>query len=206
MVNAVRSTKFKLQDFLLDKLEAWSYRRDGGIRKHANPLHAIAGALEENVAVVFHGGHGSGKTSLAMTLADLYAQGRGQENWFCARSMEGLKEITGFMTEGSIVLLDEAKVTSASKDHVKMLLSSTAGQMEARYKDVILPPNTRRMFTIQSLQRLSSNFEFLDEGMPDEAAFKAKALPEDDLAILRRVLIVRADCKGPGHFVHAQGN
>ncbi|CAJ1382768.1 unnamed protein product, partial [Effrenium voratum] len=192
VVNPVGSAKFKLQDFLPEKLEAWSYRRDTGIRQHTNAMRAIAKALEDNIAVVFHGGHGSGKTSLAMTLADLYAARRGQESWFCARSMEGLKEITSFITEGSIILLDEAKVSSSSKDHVKMLLSSDNGQMDARYKDVMLPPNTRRMFTIQSLQRLSSSFEFLDCGMPDSDDFQSKELGEDDLAILRRALIVRA--------------
>ena len=61
--------------------------------------------------------------------------------------------------------------------------------MDARYKDLVLPPEVRRIFTVQTLKRLADGFEAFDGGIPEPSAL-AK-LSEDDLAILKRIVVVR---------------
>ena len=188
VVHETGSVKFKVADFYADKLEAWSYRRDVGVRVHQNALGIIGSCLDKGVTLVFHGGHGTGKTSLAMALADSYAKSRAHEQWFMARSFEGVKEASSYLVKGSAIVLDEAKI-SGTKDHNKMMMSSESGQMEARYRDLVLPSEVRRIFTVQTLQRLGDSFGAFDDGVPEQRA--VAELSEDDLAILKRVVVVR---------------
>ena len=61
--------------------QVWSHRRrDVGLRRYGN-------AADNGVTVVFHGGHGTDKTStLATASVDAYAKSCQHEQWFMACS------------------------------------------------------------------------------------------------------------------------
>ena len=66
------------------------------------------------------------------------------------RSMEAIKEVKQRMKAESVVVLDEASARgSRHVDYVKALLSSDSANLDARNKDVVLPPKVRRILTCQ---------------------------------------------------------
>ena len=153
------------------------------MRLAKDELPAVAKALED----------GLGKTSLAMAVADAWARSKQQSEWYFARSMEAIKEVKQRMKAESVVVLDEASATgSRHVDYVKALLSSDSANLDARNKDVVLPPKVRRILTCQELDRVEPCLKDL-KSPPEQEQLDNLGEDQKAKAILRRMLVVHIE-------------
>ena len=155
IIHETGSAPHRVDKFYLPLAKIWSWSPRRKLRLATNELPAIAKALEDGLSIVLWGPTGTGKTSLAMAVADAWAKSKQQSEWYFVRSMEAIKEVKQRMKAESIVVLDEASARgNRHVDYVKALLSSDSANLDARNKDVVLPPKVRRILTCQELDRV----------------------------------------------------
>ena len=84
--------------------------------------------------------------------------------------------------------LDEASARGNRRiDYVKALLSFDSANLDARNKDLILPPRVRRILTCQELDRIDPILKGLNSPPTEE---QLSELGEDKKALLRCMLVV----------------
>jgi hypothetical protein len=213
LVRVAATTRPDLSEFLssvkqLETLE-WDYIA-GAIAK--SDLGTVINSVKcRQKSVLFIGVAGAGKDNLLCALAALCCKRQGVETFmesdgldpFGAATKAGLTERQGAFVMNDVELTTKLQGRLSLEDVKHLLNVEKPAQFNARYGNAILPPNRPRIFSMNCGKLDDGSVDwsvwFVREELPFVAhilsgsADVARALGEDEKAVLRRMVIVKVD-------------